>query len=99
MTIEGEFEEWEAIKNQCIESVSDSQGIGIGIIQKKIVTNFGEYQIKFLLIFLDSTLKHRISPINRFSIANIKKEGLVNILNTLGRKLITNLQRKGQLEI
>jgi len=52
MTIEGEFNEWKSLKNNCTKSLSDQKGIGIGIILKNVETKYGDYQMKFILIFL-----------------------------------------------
>ena len=98
LTIEGEFNEWKFLKNKCTKSLTDEKGIGVGIILKNIETKYGDYQMKFVLIFLDSAIKHRIKPINRFTFAEIRKEGLESILSSLGRKLVINLQREDQVK-
>ena len=94
VTIEGEFNDWKTIKNKCTEFFSDNKGIGVGLIHRRIESKFGIFQVKFVLVFLDSALKHRIKPINRFKMVEIRNQGLETILNSLGRKLVVNLQRE-----
>lgn len=99
VTIEGEFKDWQTIKNKCSEFLSDKKGIGVGLIQRKIKSRNGNFQVKFILLFLDSALKHRIKPINRFKMAEIRNQGLETILSSLGRKLVVNLEREDQLKV
>ena len=94
ISVIGQFREWPHFQQYCEKSISDSAGISVGIISKTITTDFGVFPVKFILLFLGENIYHQIKPSHRYTVDEIFKEGLDNILNRLGRKAIINIQIK-----
>ncbi|MHA1975419.1 MAG: hypothetical protein ACW98F_09630 [Candidatus Hodarchaeales archaeon] len=91
ISVIGQFNEWPYFQKFCEKSLSDSAGISVGIISRSITTDFGDFPVKFVLLFLGENIYHHIKPAHRYTIDEIFNEGLDNILNRLGRKTIINI--------
>ncbi len=87
--------QWPGIKELCDQSTTDDSGVGVGILTRKITTDFGQkYNVKFLLLFVDQKLYHNLKPTFRYTMKEITQEGFENVLMKIGRKTIINAQRK-----
>ena len=89
--VEGKFTEWSLLKEYCDQTVTDSTGIALGIITRRITTDFGVYSVKFVLTYFDEGVKHRFKPVNKFTINNVLESGFYSILDKIGKKLLINL--------
>ena len=89
--VEGKFAEWSRLKEYCDQTITDSTGIALGIITRRITTDFGVHSVKFVLTYLDEGVKCRIKPVNRFSINYVLENGFDIILEKIGKKLVINL--------
>ena len=98
IVVEGKFTEWSRLKEYCDQTITDSTGIALGIITKKISTEFGVYPVKFVLTYFDDEIKHRLKPVNRYTINEVLERGFDVILETTGKKLIINLQLSGKIK-
>ncbi|MFX0210859.1 MAG: hypothetical protein ACFFDT_33075 [Candidatus Hodarchaeota archaeon] len=87
-------EDWERIKHYCDQSASDNAGIAVGILSRKIGTDFGSFLVKFILLFIDKSLTSQVKPTFRFSMSEIEQEGVEEILLRVGTKVIINAYLK-----
>ena len=92
--VEGKFAEWSRLKEYCDQTITDSTGIALGIITRRITTDFGVYSVKFVLTYFDEGVKCRIKPVNRFSINYVLENGFDVILEKIGKKLVINLHNQ-----
>lgn len=99
IVVEGKFTEWSRLKEYCDQTITDSTGIALGIITKNISTDFGVYPVKFVLTYFDEGVKHRLKPVNRFTINEVLERGFDSILENIGKKLLINLQLSGKIKI
>jgi hypothetical protein len=86
--------DWERIKCYCDQSASDNAGIAVGILSRTIGTDFGLFLVKFILLFIDKSLTSQLKPAFRFSMYEIEKEGVEEILLRVGKKVIINAYLK-----
>ena len=91
IVVEGKFTEWERLKEYCDQTMTDSAGIALGIITRRITTEIGVYPVKFVLTYFDEGMKHRFKHVNRFKIDFVMKSGFDSILEEIGKKLLINL--------
>lgn len=94
IAILGSFTEWKSIENQCDQSVQDKSGVAVGIITREITTNFGVYNVKFLLMYINDNLKHKLKPTYQFTHKQVIDEGFDQLLARIGKKVIINIQLK-----
>ena len=99
IVVEGKFTEWSRLKEYCDQTITDSTGIALGIITKNISTDFGVYPVKFVLTYFDEGVKHRLKPVNRFTIREVLERGFDSVLEKTGKKLLINLQLSGKIII
>ncbi len=99
IVVEGKFTEWSRLKEYCDQTITDSTGIALGIITKNISTDFGVYPVKFVLTYFDEGVKHRLKPVNRYTINKVLERGFDSILEKIGKKLLINLQLSGKIKI
>lgn len=99
IVVEGNFTEWSRLKDYCDQTITDSTGIALGIITKKITTDFGIFSVKFVLTYFDEGIKHRLKPVNRYKITEVLEKGFDTILETTGKKLLINLQLAGKINV
>ncbi|MHA2306739.1 MAG: hypothetical protein ACXACU_15260 [Candidatus Hodarchaeales archaeon] len=94
IAILGSFSEWKAIERKCNHSAQDKSGVGVGIISREIKTDFGNYHIKFLLMYIDDNLRHKLKPTYQFTYQEVVDEGFEQLLARIGKKVIINIQLK-----
>ncbi len=92
IAILGSFAEWKSFENQCDLSAQDKSGVAVGIITREIKTDFGVYNVKFLLMYIDDNLKHKIKPTYKFTYQEVIDEGFEKLLVRIGKKVIINIQ-------
>ena len=92
--IEGKFDDWVRIQNHCEDYLSDSSGIAVGFTTKSISTDFGEFSVKCIIIFLDEKTQHQTKPVNRYSSTEIFEIGLDKVLEKIARKMLVNIHLK-----
>ncbi len=82
----GQFSEWLYFQEYCEKSISDSTGISIGIISKLFKTDFGNFPVNFVLLFLGKSIQHHLKPTHCYTVEEVHEQGLDNILDRLGKK-------------
>ncbi len=95
----GQFSEWPHFQPFCEKSISDSTGISVGIISKSIITDFGTFPVKFIILFLGENIHHHLKLIHRYTVEEVIQEGLDTILNKLGKKVLINIHLKNDSTI
>ena len=98
IVVEGKFSEWSHLKKYCDQTVTDSTSIALGIITRRISTEFGVYPVNFVLIYFGEGVKHHLKPVNRFSIKDVLESGFDSILEKIGKKLLINLHLRKSSE-
>ena len=93
VAIVGAFKSWKQIEKLCDQSVQDEAGVAVGILTRKIKTDFGDYQVKYLLLYVNEKLSHKLKPTNLFSYNELMEEGFENVLIRLGKRVIINIER------
>ena len=88
------YDQWQKIKEICEQSTEDNSGLAAGILSRTIETDFGFFNVKYLLMFVDQKFARNIKPTFQYSMDQIMKEGIENILTTIGRKTIIRAQMK-----
>lgn len=88
------YDQWFKLKEQCEQSTEDESGLAAGILTRTFDTNFGNFTVKYLLLFVDKKLPHNLKPTFRFTMKELMDEGMESILEKIGRKTIINAQRK-----
>nr|UCE14925.1 MAG: hypothetical protein JSV04_07025 [Candidatus Heimdallarchaeota archaeon] len=88
------FDQWVKLKEQCDQSTEDKSGLAAGILTRTYDTQFGNFTVKFLLLFVNKKLPHNLKPTFRFTMKELMDEGLESILAKIGHKTIINAQRK-----
>jgi hypothetical protein len=94
ITIEGKFEDWGRIQSHCEDYLSDSSGIAVGFTTRSISTDFGEFSVKCIIIFLDERTQHHLKPANSYSSTEIFEIGFDKILEKIARKMLINVHLK-----
>ena len=94
VTILGSFKEWPSIAAFCDKTIQNDSGLGVGIINRTILTDLGNYRISYVLLYVDKAISHKIRRNNIVSIDQVKQEGLEAILHTIGKKTIINILLK-----
>ncbi|MFX0087274.1 MAG: hypothetical protein ACFFAU_16610 [Candidatus Hodarchaeota archaeon] len=89
----GTFDNWKQIEQLCDKSAQDKAGVAVGILTRNIKTDFGNYEVKYLLLYIDEKLNYKLKPTYRFSFQDLMAEGLDNVLERLGKKVIINIER------
>lgn len=92
--IGGSLNDWLKLRSFCDQSVQDKSGLAVGIISKIVSSEFGDFPVKFLILFIEKSLQYHLKPVFRFTMAQIKEEGLENVLERVGRKVIINISMK-----
>ena len=94
ITIEGDFDDWVTLRGYCEDHISDSSGIAVGFTTKSISTDFGEFSVKCIIIFLDKKTQYHLKPVNRYSSTEIFEMGLDEVLEKIARKMLVNVHLK-----
>ncbi len=93
IAIIGTFDNWKQIEKLCDKSAYDKAGIAVGILTRNIDTDFGSHEVKYLLLYVDTKLDYKLKPTYRFSFQELMAEGLENVLERIGKKVIINIER------
>lgn len=86
--------DWLKLRSLCDQSIHDKSGLAVGIISKNVSSEFGDFSVKFLILFIEECLQYHLKPAFCFTMSQIKEEGLGNILERVGRKAIINIRMK-----
>jgi hypothetical protein len=95
----GSFNNWKQIEKFCDRSAQDKAGVAVGILTRNINLNFGNYEVKFLLLYIDENLNYKLKPTYRFSYQELMVEGFENVLTRVGKKVIINIERNMKSKI
>lgn len=91
ITIIGPFKKWRIIRELCDHSVDDGSGLAAGLLKRQIKTEFGLFNVKFTVLYIDENYGYSLRPTFRYTIYEVEEKGLEIILQDVGRKTILKI--------